>query len=105
MNHNVNSALAMRLGITSALVAEFLWDEILTGDSPPSCSWIKSTQKMFTVEFPYISERTIRRTLKRLVDKGIVRKIEHNASPFDRTLSYQFTEFGENIMRSDGCNS
>jgi hypothetical protein len=105
MNHNVNSALAMRLGITSALVAEFLWKEILESDSVSERSWIRSSQKMFTVKFPYLSERTIRRTLKRLTDKDIIRKIEHNDSVFDRTLSYQFTEFGETVMRSDGCDS
>jgi hypothetical protein len=100
MNHNINSALAMRLGITSAIVADFLWNEILTSDSPPERSWITSTHKMFTVEFPYISERTIRRTLKNLTDKGILRKHEQNASAFDRTLSYKFTDFGESLMRS-----
>lgn len=99
MDHIINNALATRLGINAALVADFLWEETENRFSPEH-TWFRFSHKMFTVEFPYISERTIRRTMKRLTDKGILKKCEHNASAFDRTLSYKFTDFGESIMHS-----
>ena len=104
MIQNVNTAVAMRFGVTAALVADFLWDQ--TGN-PFSIehSWFRYSHKMFTLNFPYLSERTIRRTLKKLTEKGVLKKSELNTSCFDRTLSYKFTDFGEEIMYSAASES
>lgn len=99
MYHYVNAAIASRFGLTSALVADFLWTQTVNLFSEEH-TWVRYSQKMFTVEFPYLSERTIRGTLKKLTDLGVLKKREQNESAFDRTLSYKFTPFGESIMRS-----
>ena len=99
MDHYVNTSVASRFGITAALVADFLWAETINMFSDEH-TWFRYSNKMFTVEFPYLSERTIRRTLKKLTDLGVLKKREQNISAFDRTLSYKFTPFGESIMRS-----
>ena len=50
-----------------------------------------------------MSKYKISRAAKKLKKEGILAIDEFNRSKFDRTYSYAFTEFGEEVVADSGC--
>lgn len=103
MDFYINGNLAMRFGIREAMVLDVIYDDIShqDEDDDPKISgrhWCRMSRRMLTARLPMLTEDNARRTLKHLVDEGIIIKSEHNGSRFDRTASYTFTEFGRTVM-------
>lgn len=53
-------------------------------------TWSFNSARAFQELFPYMTERTISRTLKNLCDKGVLKKGNFNRKKFDKTIWYAF---------------
>ena len=113
MNHPLNVELAMRIGLRTALVAQYLWescDERFEGRIPSEIgifdgrAWLKMSQRTLTVVMPYLTRHTARYELSRLQRLGIVRARALSDVRFDHTNWYTFTEHGHDLMFSTGCD-
>lgn len=84
-----DTEIAAKVGDTAAAVYEYIafWcaksDEVHDGRR-----WIFHTTKQFCEHFPHLSERTIRRALKRLEASGLIVTSCYNKLPFDHTKWY-----------------
>ena len=58
--------------------------------------WTYNSKKAFAELFPYLGEKQIRSALDKLINEGLITG-NYNASAYDRTLWYAFTEKGESI--------
>ena len=67
--------------------------------------WTYSSVSAMTSLFPYMSEKTIRNTMDKLVESGLVLKGHYNQQPYDRTNWYALTKMGELICRKRRLNS
>ena len=59
--------------------------------------WTYNSKKAFAELFPYLGEKQIRSALDKLINEGLIMTGNYNASAYDRTLWYAFTEKGESI--------
>lgn len=59
--------------------------------------WTYNSVKAFKELFPYMSEKVIRTTLKKLEDNGIIVTGNYNKVAYDRTTWYALTEKGKSI--------
>ena len=59
--------------------------------------WTFNSKKAFAELFPYLGEKQIRSALDKLINEGLIMTGNYNASAYDRTLWYAFTEKGESI--------
>lgn len=57
--------------------------------------WTYNTTKAFAELFPYMSEKVIYNSLKKLIDKGYLLKGNFNQNTFDRTCWYALADKGE----------
>ena len=97
--------MAVRYGVNEAILASYLWDLILRDDDSMyryGKMWTRISQKSLAIHLPFMSERKISRAAKRLKKEGILAIDEFNSSKFDRTHSYAFTEFGEDVVADCG---
>ena len=78
------------------------------------CFWTYNSVKKYHERFPFMSERTIRAALSKLVHDGYIKKGWFNPSPRDRTTWYTLTEKGDkadvspmwqNLPHASGKNS
>ena len=53
-------------------------------------TWMYQTQAEIAAHFPYMSEDTVHRHIKKLVEKGVIMKGNYNRTSFDRTVWYAF---------------
>lgn len=60
--------------------------------------WTYNSVKAFKELFPYMSEKVIRNTLKKLEDDGIIITGNYNKVAYDRTTWYALTEKGKSIF-------
>ena len=109
MNRNdirFDEDMAVRYGIHEAILAAYLWDLIIRDDDSMyryGKLWTRISQKSLSIHLPFMSESTISRAAKKLKKEGILVIDEFNRSKFDRTYSYAFTEFGEELVADSGC--
>ena len=83
-------SLAVKVGLNEAIFVQQLhWlsqtKEAYTQDGR---TWVKRTVAEWREQFPWWSERTIKRIIAALVNAGLVVTAEHNESSWDHTQSY-----------------
>lgn len=96
-----NEDVAVMCGLKEAVLATYLWELIARDDDAMyryGRLWTRISQKSLSVHLPYLSERAISRAARKLQKKGIITIDEFNSSKFDRTYSYAFTDFGDEVM-------
>jgi len=83
-------SLAVKVGLNEAIFVQQLhWlsqtKEAYTQDGR---TWVRRTVTEWREQFPWWSERTIKRIIAALVNAGLVVTAEHNESSWDHTQSY-----------------
>ena len=61
--------------------------------------WTYCSVKAFEELFPYMSKKTIRTSLQKLEDSGVIKCGYFNSKPYDRTKWYALTEKGYSICQ------
>lgn len=59
--------------------------------------WTYNSTKAYKKQFPYMSERTIQRVIKNLIDNGIILSGNFSSNLRDRTHYYTLTDYGASI--------
>lgn len=103
MTQTFNAGLAGQYGVTAALLAEYIWQEIKQNEfHNRHCYagrvWMRCSGLMFTAVMPYLSKSMVHTGIRRLIKGGVLVKGEFNQSRFDRTAWYAFTAFGRKMM-------
>lgn len=81
--------LAVIIGLADALVLQQIHYWLLKyGNDHHNRKWIYNTLDEWQTQFPFWSKKTIQRTLKRLVDRKLVRVGKFNKKNWDRTNWY-----------------
>lgn len=96
-----NEDVAVMCGLKEAVLASYLWELISIDDDSMyryGRLWTRISQRSLSVHLPFLSEKAISRAARKLQEKGIIAIDEFNSSKFDRTYSYAFTEFGDELM-------
>ena len=79
MNYNerkFNMDIASVCGLREAVIADFIRDLELTSDDTTvrhGYFWVRCSQKMMTVHMPFLTEDMVRHSVRKLVDKGILK--------------------------------
>ena len=96
-----NKDIARDYGLRESVIATYLW-ELLDRDMASiernGRVWTRISQRMITVALPFMSVDMARRSLKKLVEEGIIIRAEFNDDKFDRTHWYTFTDYGCEMM-------
>jgi hypothetical protein len=91
MNYNerkFNMDIASVCGLREAVIADFIRDLELTSDDTTvrhGYFWVRCSQKMMTVHMPFLTEDMVRHSVRKLVDKGILKVAVFNNDRFDHT--------------------
>ena len=102
-----NEEVAVMCGLKEAVLATYLWNLIARDDDVMyryGRLWTRISQKSLSIHLPFLSVRSISGAAKKLEKEGIIAIDEFNSSKFDRTHSYAFTEFGDELMTDNGWN-
>ncbi len=107
--HSFDISIAKEYGIESAIILQNLsfWVEKNKANNVhfhDGAYWTYNSIKAFNELFPYMSESTIRRTLKNLEGKGIIKTGNYNRVGYDRTTWYAITEKGFCILNKSICH-
>lgn len=62
--------------------------------------WTYSSSKALHLLFPYISEHSIYRLLRKLEEKNVIIRGNYNIKGYDRTMWYAITEYGFTILQN-----
>lgn len=62
--------------------------------------WTYNSVRAFKELFPYMSAKSVRTAIKKLVDEGLLLTGNFNASAYDRTTWYAVTEKGNSILQN-----
>ena len=93
--------IAVVCGLREAVIANLIKELQLTGDEFITIDgyfWVKCTQKTMTVQIPFLSEKMVRNSVRKLESKGIIKVAALNADKFDSTYWYTFTSYGEKLL-------
>ena len=109
MNYNerkFNMDIASVCGLREAVIADFIRDLELTSDDTTvrhGYFWVRCSQKMMTVHMPFLTEDMVRHSVRKLVDKGILKVAVLNNDRFDHTYWYTFTAYGDELLDDSRC--
>ena len=109
MNYNerkFNMDIAAACGLREAVIADFIRGLQLTGDETTyrhGYLWVTCTQKMMTVHLPFLTESMVRRSFRKLKEKGIIKVGVFDDNRFDHTYWYTFTDYGEELLDDGIC--
>lgn len=103
MEHSFNIELAKEYGILEAILLKNIWFWIEKNRANEKnfydgTYWTYNSTRAFNELFPYVSEKSIKRALRGLKEKGIIKTGNYNKSSYDRTLWYAFTDLGLSIV-------
>jgi len=95
MEHSFSVELAIDFGIQEAVLIRHFQFWILKNRSCKkhkyeNRTWTYGSAKELSTLFPYLSPKQVERTIKRLVDSGVILTKQMNVSDWDRTLWYAF---------------
>ena len=108
MEHSFDIDIAKEYGIPAAILLKHIYywvEKNRTNEKHyrDGYFWTYNSLKSFGKLFPYMSESTVKRSLKKLVDDGLIIEAVYNDVPFDRTKWYTLTPIGyERIKGSIG---
>ena len=109
MNYNemrFNTDIAMVCGIRESVIAVFLRDLQAVSDETTyrhGYFWVKCTQKTMTVHMPFLTEDMVRLSVRKLVDRGIIKIAVLDEDLFDHTYYYTFTDYGLELLDDGRC--
>lgn len=109
MNYNerkFNMEIAAVCGLKEAVIADFIRElqmESLETMTRHGYFWVKCTQKTMTVHMPFLTEDMVRHSVKKLVEKGIIKVGVFNDDRFDHTYWYTFSAYGEELLDDKLC--
>ena len=94
-NHHFNIDVATEYGLHAAILLANLqyWIKYNQANGVNKYfgrTWSFNSARAFKELFPYMTERTISRTLKKLCDIGVLQKGNFNRKKFDKTIWYAF---------------
>lgn len=104
MQHHFDIDVACNHGLIEAILLDNFWFWVCKNEANEKNYydgeyWTYNSTKALTKLFPYLSQRKIQNALGRLIDSGVLMTGNYNASKYDRTLWYAFTEKGKSIMQ------
>ncbi|MFS0574103.1 hypothetical protein AB1K83_00575 [Sporosarcina sp. 179-K 3D1 HS] len=84
-------SLATKLGLNEAVILQQLhFRSLISKNRKDGHVWVYKTYEEWHEEFPFWSERTIKRTIRKLEEKGyIISTSAHNKLKIDRTKWYR----------------
>ena len=99
MEHSFDIDIAKEYGIPAAILLKhiYYWVEKNRTNNKhyrEGNYWTYNSMKSFAQLFPYMSDSTIKRSLKKLADDGLIVEAVYNDVPFDRTKWYTITQLG-----------
>lgn len=102
ISHSFDIDVAKIYGVNAAILLKYIghWiDKNKANDKHfhDGNYWTYNSVKAFKELFPYMSEKVIRNTLKKLEDDGIIVTGNYNKAAYDRTTWYALTEKGKSI--------
>lgn len=105
MEHSFDIDVAKRYGIQAAVLLKniYFWIEKNRANETnfyDGYYWTYNSKKAFSDLFPYMTERQIDYTLKKLIDEEIVITGNYNKVAYDRTLWYAITKKGYSILQN-----
>lgn len=103
--HHFNVDIAVKYGVLEAVLLEnikFWVDKNRANEKNifEGRPWTYNSIKAFTELFPYASDGQIRRALKKLEIEGLILTGNYNKLPYDRTMWYALSDFGESIFQN-----
>lgn len=109
MIHWFDVEVATRYGIVEALLLAHIhfWvnkNEANEKHFHEGHYWTYNSRKALQTIFPYVSDKTISRALKHLVEEGLVIEGKFNTSPYDKTLWYALTNLGYSIGQNSNID-
>ena len=109
MNYNerkFNTDIASVCGLREAVIASFIRDLQMVRDETKyrhGYLWVRCTQKMMTVHMPFLTEDMVRHSVRKLVEKGIIKVDTLSEDKFDHTYWYTFTAYGDELLDDSRC--
>lgn len=105
MEHSFDIDIAKEYGIPAAILLKhiYYWVEKNRTNVKhyrDGYYWTYNSMKSFCQLFPYMSDSTIKRAIKKLVDGGLIIEAVYNDIPFDRTKWYTLTPDGYTRIKS-----
>ena len=105
MEHSFDINIAKKYGIQAAVLLKniYFWIEKNRANETnfyDGYYWTYNSKKAFSELFPYMTERQIDYTLKKLIDEGIIITGNYNKMAYDRTLWYAITKKGYSILQN-----
>lgn len=101
--------MALKFGVKSAIVAEYLWDSLYVQKTDCAVTrqrgkeWCRASAIHITSVFPFLSKHQVRDAIDNLTENKVIQKGCFNCSRFDHTNWYCFTEYGKSLMlKSEG---
>lgn len=97
MEHSFDVDIAKEYGVNAAIILKniYFWVEknkLNDKHYHDGKYWTYNSMKAFKEQFPYMSQSTIRNTLKKLENEELIVSGNFNVSQYDRTLWYSMTE-------------
>jgi len=103
MNHSFDIDIACLYGINEAVLLNNIafWVDKNKANKYNCFEgryWTFNSAKAYSELFPYMSDRTIQRVLKHLVDEGLIMTGNFSDDPRNRTNYYTLTDFGKEVL-------
>lgn len=107
MTHSFDTEVAKMVGINAAVLFQnicFWTDKNRANDEciHDGKAWTYNSKKAFSELFPYMTPKQIRSALDKLREFGLVITGNFNEIPYDRTLWYAVTDFGQAVRNGGG---
>ena len=104
MEHYFNVEIAKKYGMLEAILIHNIYYWTLKNKANEKhyhngYYWSYNSIKAFGELFPYVSQRQIQNSLKKLKELGIIITDNFNTSPYDKTLWYTISAKGLSIMQ------
>ena len=105
MEHSFDINVAKKYGIQAAVLLKniYFWIEKNRANEMnfyDGYYWTYNSKKAFSELFPYMTERQIDYTLKKLIEEEILVTGNYNKMAYDRTLWYAITKKGYSILQN-----
>jgi hypothetical protein len=106
MFHYFDIDIAKQIGIPAAVMFSHIYHWILHNETNGKHNhdgkfWTFNSMAAFQMQMPYLSERSIRTALTKLIDAKYIITGNYNTSPLDRTIWYALGEVGEAFKSRD----
>jgi DnaD/phage-associated family protein len=103
MEHSFNVEAAKTIGIEGAILLKNIWwwcekNAANEQNIHDGKAWTYNSIKAYKDLFPYMTEKKIRSTLKKLEEDGLIETGNYNKMSYDRTLWYAITGTGKDLL-------